>query len=202
MKCEIIRDLLPLYIDEVCSNESKYEVEKHLKNCDNCTHIFKQMNIEVIPMQNSTEILNAKKPFNIIRRKNIINISLAVIITIFIMIIGYMIIQDVGIVHDIIFPQKYVIVHENENIDIWNEVKIEEDNFLNFDSLIFKKCITNDANSNATVLLRITDESNNIILDNIMIEPGKTIELKELKRNKNYILLMKKTKGNIILNFS
>ena len=33
MKCEIIRDLLPLYIDGLTSKESNQEIEKHLKNC-------------------------------------------------------------------------------------------------------------------------------------------------------------------------
>ena len=34
--CEIIRDLLPLYVDDVCSTETKELVEKHLKNCNEC----------------------------------------------------------------------------------------------------------------------------------------------------------------------
>lgn len=34
--CNIIRDLLPLYHDGVCSEESKALVEAHLKNCAGC----------------------------------------------------------------------------------------------------------------------------------------------------------------------
>ncbi|MDR1000338.1 MAG: zf-HC2 domain-containing protein [Clostridiales bacterium] len=34
--CEIIKDLLPLYHDGVCSNDSKAMVEEHLSECDNC----------------------------------------------------------------------------------------------------------------------------------------------------------------------
>ena len=33
MKCEVVRDLLPLYIDKLTSEESNKEIEKHLKNC-------------------------------------------------------------------------------------------------------------------------------------------------------------------------
>ncbi|WP_083825344.1 zf-HC2 domain-containing protein [Clostridium sp. DL-VIII] len=33
MKCEIIRDLLPLYIDTTCSKKSTILVEEHLQNC-------------------------------------------------------------------------------------------------------------------------------------------------------------------------
>ena len=33
MKCEMIRDLLPLYIDGLTSEESNKEIDKHLKTC-------------------------------------------------------------------------------------------------------------------------------------------------------------------------
>lgn len=36
LKCEVIKDLLPLYLDEVCSNESRELVEEHLKHCESC----------------------------------------------------------------------------------------------------------------------------------------------------------------------
>lgn len=36
MSCEIIKDLLPLYYDDVCSNDSKLLVEKHINECTSC----------------------------------------------------------------------------------------------------------------------------------------------------------------------
>lgn len=36
ISCEIIKDLLPLYHDGVCSNESKDMVEEHLSSCEDC----------------------------------------------------------------------------------------------------------------------------------------------------------------------
>lgn len=36
VSCEIIIDLLPLYHDEVCSNESRIIIEEHLLECENC----------------------------------------------------------------------------------------------------------------------------------------------------------------------
>jgi len=38
--CEVIRDLIPLYVDDVCSAESKKMVENHLKNCNECKEIL------------------------------------------------------------------------------------------------------------------------------------------------------------------
>lgn len=34
--CEIIRDLLPLYADEICSESSKQLVEEHIAACESC----------------------------------------------------------------------------------------------------------------------------------------------------------------------
>lgn len=36
MICDVIRDLLPLYADEVCSEASKEIVETHLETCETC----------------------------------------------------------------------------------------------------------------------------------------------------------------------
>lgn len=36
MSCEIIQDLLPLYCDGVCSQDSKQAIETHLEECEKC----------------------------------------------------------------------------------------------------------------------------------------------------------------------
>lgn len=41
--CELVRDLLPLYQDEVCSPESRVIVEEHLKECQPCRKVQKQL---------------------------------------------------------------------------------------------------------------------------------------------------------------
>ncbi|PUB11130.1 zf-HC2 domain-containing protein [Paenisporosarcina sp. OV554] len=36
VSCEIVKDMLPLYYDNVCSDDSKRMVEEHLVECDSC----------------------------------------------------------------------------------------------------------------------------------------------------------------------
>ncbi len=43
MNCDIIKDLLPLYIDECCSEESANLVATHLETCSDCRKIFESM---------------------------------------------------------------------------------------------------------------------------------------------------------------
>lgn len=42
-QCEIVRDLLPLYIDDACSVSSAQMIESHLPECDECTQIYQSM---------------------------------------------------------------------------------------------------------------------------------------------------------------
>ena len=43
MDCNVIKDLLPLYVDECCSEESTSLVAEHLDACASCRRIYDQM---------------------------------------------------------------------------------------------------------------------------------------------------------------
>lgn len=43
MNCSIIKDLIPLYIDGCCSEESSSEVEAHLLDCTECKELYEIM---------------------------------------------------------------------------------------------------------------------------------------------------------------
>ena len=71
MKCEIIRDLLPLYIDGLTSKESNQEIEKHLKNCEECQKYYQEKtgdidNVSVITNEEIEDVNLIKK----IKKKN------------------------------------------------------------------------------------------------------------------------------------
>lgn len=48
-ECKIVEDLLPLFHDGICSQESRQMVEKHLSGCENCKRLLTQMEGELIP---------------------------------------------------------------------------------------------------------------------------------------------------------
>ena len=41
--CEVIRDLLPLYADDACSQESRKMVDEHLAECSACSRQLEQI---------------------------------------------------------------------------------------------------------------------------------------------------------------
>lgn len=43
LNCNVIRDLLPLYVDQICSDESRKLVDEHLGECADCSMLLRQM---------------------------------------------------------------------------------------------------------------------------------------------------------------
>ncbi|WP_352399535.1 DUF3955 domain-containing protein [Anaerotignum sp.] len=58
--CEIIQDLLPLYYDNVCSEDSRKLVEDHFKTCKNCRHELELMSADIY-VENQIEDINVIK---------------------------------------------------------------------------------------------------------------------------------------------
>lgn len=46
ISCDVARDLLPLYCDDVCSQDSRSLVEQHLEECEECSALLEKMKTE------------------------------------------------------------------------------------------------------------------------------------------------------------
>jgi len=55
-QCKIIEDLLPLYHDGVCSEESRQMVEEHLSQCEACRSLLNQMDGEIVSPTTDADI--------------------------------------------------------------------------------------------------------------------------------------------------
>ena len=101
--CGIIRDLLPLYIDNVCNEESKQAVENHLSECEKCRNYYKSMkstegfvakendNSEDMKMANNLK--NVKSKIN----KKIRNIVLGAVAAMVFVIVGVTLLFNVAL---------------------------------------------------------------------------------------------------------
>lgn len=56
VSCEIIQDLLPLYCDGVCSEESRELIQSHICDCDRCKEELRLMNLPVNFKEDTVEI--------------------------------------------------------------------------------------------------------------------------------------------------
>lgn len=69
-ECYIVCDLLPIYIDQLCSKESEAFIEEHLAQCDSCAEMFFHMKRELDQGEGAERIerLEQKKPLEKISR--------------------------------------------------------------------------------------------------------------------------------------
>lgn len=81
MNCDIIKDLLPVYIDGLTSEASNVEIKNHLAGCADCSAYYENMQREIedaVPSVMDKEIDFLKK----IRRKNLKTVLLCAAIAI------------------------------------------------------------------------------------------------------------------------
>ena len=95
MKCEIIRDLLPLYCDGLCSETSRQEIEAHVAQCEGCRTCLAEMKGEDAPvslpdLEQETEVRvlrGVKKKFSHRRRRAVL-LTAAIMLIFSIVLVG------------------------------------------------------------------------------------------------------------------
>jgi len=62
IKCTVIQDLLPLYVDEVVSDDTKSLVNEHLLTCEICKNEYEQMKGTLyVPIENKATLFSQLK---------------------------------------------------------------------------------------------------------------------------------------------
>ena len=151
ISCEVIKDMLPLYYDNVCSDDSKRMVEEHLSYCDNCKMELEKIQDEVhIPEKKIIEnrndgnvIKNISTAWKRVRLKAFIKGGLISALLMSIIILGYVglfkweitsVATDVVEIRDIIQMEDGKIVYYAEINDGYslNLIKYNMDKEGNF----------------------------------------------------------------------
>ena len=70
ISCNVIQDIMPLYVDEIVSEDTKKLVEEHLKECEDCRKKWKKMRAKIIiaEIRKKTQIKAEKNCFRIKHR--------------------------------------------------------------------------------------------------------------------------------------
>lgn len=103
--CGVIRDLLPLYIDEVCNAESRQAVERHLSDCEACRNCCEAMRIsDGFAVREADDLEDREMADSLKRVKNRINrkiktIVLAVAAAAIVFVCGFYLLFEAAIVN-------------------------------------------------------------------------------------------------------
>lgn len=89
--CNVVRDLLPLYAEEMVSGDSRELVDEHLNSCEACRNLLEGLRVtEPIPVEIDTDSLKKVKKTIIRRRAVSIMASLFTLITLACFVITYL----------------------------------------------------------------------------------------------------------------
>ncbi len=194
MNCDVIRDLLPSYADGICSPASQTLVQEHLAQCPACQKALEQMRqprrVPATP--------RAKNPLRLLRRRQIIALLLAIVLTAAVVVTAYQVVLNVDAVHSLFFPIQWGRV---ENATDWTPVQFETGEFLVLDSPFYDKAVTNDANSACAAQIRVLDADGNLVVETPAIAPGTSAQLSMLERDTPYRVEGLADLGSVILTF-
>ena len=131
MNCNIINDILPLYVDGVVSEDTKNAVEEHLATCSDCSNKLQRLKIELeseireqAAQAEKKALLAAKKK---LRKKRIITALISACVAFVILVIGVFILRNIRIPID----------YKEENFKVKIEREYDEDwLYLYYDGMI------------------------------------------------------------------
>ena len=90
INCNVIQDILPLYIDDVVSDDTKELVEEHLQNCEICQRVYHEtkadlendMKISAQTKESSNEANDLKSFRKFLKKRKIKTILLSIAATV------------------------------------------------------------------------------------------------------------------------
>ena len=116
--CEMINDLLPLYADNVCSEDSRTIVAEHIASCEKCRGELSKMNrhLNVDPEKDIAVIKRIKR--RIIIEKTIVTAAVSIFIAIAAVLLGMLVFTtDCSMCYYEI--QDNIVIEERSNGDLW-----------------------------------------------------------------------------------
>ena len=191
-ECDIIKDLLFSYNDDILSNTSKELVEEHLKNCEECKKVLEEIKKESVQKNQSKEIDFLKNIKKNINKKNIIIlvVFIVLIIIVFFNIQVYYNYNEIASTMEVYLKDditeqqiediKNKIIEKSENIEIEYVSKEEALKRLKY-KLGENQNLLNDFNNlsnpiSASIEIK-TDTKIQIIVESIQDMPGITTHI-------------------------
>lgn len=152
IRCNVIKDLLPLYIDDVCSNESKELIMEHFDECESCKKYYESMKTTLVTenvtgseefsKQQASSIKKAKKT---ISKKKTILLIIGLVLGALIAFLARKVIIATFAVFLLLFGSITAKVEEYNDIASYESYfGNTEDVTFSYDSSIFPDTITDD----------------------------------------------------------
>ncbi len=120
MKCDVVKDLLPLYIDGIASEASRQEVEEHLQECEECRAIYDQMKAPVGDMN----ITSPDKEINFLKKIKINQLK-SILIIIGAMLLFFVMVTALFFVGSSVKKEDMKYSYRIEDNTLWIDFELE-----------------------------------------------------------------------------
>lgn len=99
--CDVVKDLIPSYVDEICSGKSRAVVEEHVRECAACSKVLKQCRLTDFSAQKleERELNGLKKIHSRMKRQTMVSYGLGILL----LLLGWHSFQGYGILSKIIY---------------------------------------------------------------------------------------------------
>lgn len=118
MNCKVIGDLLPLYLDGVCSDETTEMVEEHLNGCEECKKNLEYMKSDMsISEERDAEVI--KKVKRRIRIEKLVVTLIGIFIAVSLLFVGGMRLLTTQVIMNDELTKDNLKIEETEDGEVW-----------------------------------------------------------------------------------
>lgn len=221
LKCCIAKDLMPLYIDDVLSEESAQALREHLEKCESCQREYLLLTKDlVLPSGECVQEENSRMLKKFKQQWTLKKILISVVSSVLAVFLFFPV-RNAVMESELFDPVTkacagtvgQLYLGELSDGEEWTRLYfIKEwlfsnsiswwEPYLIFDNIFYEKEAINSANSATAVEMRILDTEGNIVVEPFTIEPGRAVSLEQLENNIPYIVEYRADGDYYVFSFS
>lgn len=207
LNCCIVKDLLPLYIDDVLSPQSRQLVQDHLARCECCQAEQDRLRQELIlPSTPDIQAENAQVLTNFQKKWTTKKIVISLVSALLAVVLFFPV-RNAIMESELFSPvtrayagtvgQTYLgelsngrswtrlwLIHQ----DLFSNATTFQEPYLIFDNIFYERKAINSGNSISAIEMRILDQDGNVVIAPFLLEPGRAVSLEQLEYFTPYIV--------------
>ena len=190
IECGIVRDLLPLYEEQITSEASDKAVEEHLKECEQCCKIYQEMKMPELQIQYDRTPAESLHKY-IKKKKRRLGVKVAVITTMIILLVVFIRLALIGgLISFLALDSMNVPIYEDTDIShyLWYMGDGAQEKYVHkwgMNESIFPKEISNKMNITDYKMVYY-DPWDAQYLSYLVVEYDDSFYESEIKRLKEY----------------
>lgn len=191
--CHLIKDLLPLYVDDAVSRESVQSIRAHLAHCEGCRREYEILKKELaIPTSQKVKeedgmVLKQFKRTWQLQKINLFFISVALTLAL----VGFGVLTLFHYVGEsaLFNPKMTATLWNIDTGDQWQMVTFENDEkYIIFDNPFYQKELVLGVDSSANLEFQILNGNGDVVMEPQTLTVGTAVDISALEDDVAYIL--------------